>query len=155
MLDGGQYSASSYQSSSLGVYGDINGGTSEYDTTAGTTVAPTGGANHPNYSSYDQLSYPSSMGDDTAAFDVNAASSADLTGAGMGTSSSLEASNTPQQIQQYPTNAQGLYKDPNPQIIRRPAQDQQVTYTQNIKIRFLQPPAIPAPGVSLLLIFSL
>jgi hypothetical protein len=41
----------------------------------------------------------------------------------------------------------GLYIDANPQIIRRPASGVQ-TYTQNIKIRFLQPPPVPPPGVS-------
>ncbi len=59
-------------------------------------------------------------------------------------SSSFETSSA-QQVQQYATTAQGLYQDPNPQIIRRPAQSGQVTYTQNIKIRFLQPPPQPPP----------
>lgn len=44
----------------------------------------------------------------------------------------------------------GLYFDANPQIIRRPATGGVQTYTQNIKIRFLQPPPIPPPGVSLM-----
>jgi hypothetical protein len=42
----------------------------------------------------------------------------------------------------------GLYVDANPQIIRRPAAGGIQTYTQNIKVRFLQPPPIPPPGVS-------
>ena len=42
----------------------------------------------------------------------------------------------------------GLYVDANPQIIRRPASGGVQTYTQNIKVRFLQPPPIPPPGVS-------
>jgi hypothetical protein len=78
----------------------------------------------------------------------------DLSGIAAGASSSFssfEASSAQQQIQQYATSSQGLYQDPNPQIIRRPAQGGQVTYTQNIKVRFLQPPAIPPPGVSSLL----
>ena len=66
-------------------------------------------------------------------------------------SSSIEVNNG--QLQ-YPTNAQGLFQDPNPQVIRRPAPEGPVTYTQNIKIRFLQPPAIPPPGVSAALLPS-
>ena len=42
----------------------------------------------------------------------------------------------------------GLYVDSNPQIIRRPAAGGIQTYTQNIRVRFLQPPPIPPPGVS-------
>jgi hypothetical protein len=41
----------------------------------------------------------------------------------------------------------GLYFDANPQIIRRQAAGGVQTYTQNIKVRFLQPPPIPPPGV--------
>ncbi|CAF4719174.1 unnamed protein product, partial [Rotaria magnacalcarata] len=51
-------------------------------------------------------------------------------------------------VQKYATDAQGLFQDPNPQIIRRPATGGVQTYTQNIKVRFLQPPPIPPPGVS-------
>ena len=43
----------------------------------------------------------------------------------------------------------GLYFDANPQIIRRPAAGGVHTYTQNIKVRFLQPPPVPPPGVSI------
>ena len=42
----------------------------------------------------------------------------------------------------------GLFVDANPQIIRRPAAGGVQTYTQNIRIRFLQPPPVPPPGVS-------
>ncbi|CAF4731950.1 unnamed protein product, partial [Rotaria socialis] len=49
-------------------------------------------------------------------------------------------------VTQYATDAQGLFKDPNPQIIRRAAVGGVQTYTQNIKVRFLQPPPIPPPG---------
>lgn len=44
-------------------------------------------------------------------------------------------------------NATPLFHDPNPQIIRRPARAGVLTYTQNIQIRFLQPPPLPPPGV--------
>ena len=42
----------------------------------------------------------------------------------------------------------GLYYDPNPEIIRRGAPSGSQTYTQNIRVRFLQPPPVPPPGVS-------
>ena len=51
-------------------------------------------------------------------------------------------------VQTYATDAQGLYQDPNPQVIRRPAASGVQTYTQNIAVRFLQPPPVPPPGVS-------
>jgi hypothetical protein len=47
----------------------------------------------------------------------------------------------------YATDAQGLFKDPNPEIVRRPAPGGAQTYTQRITVKFLQPPAIPPPGV--------
>jgi hypothetical protein len=131
-----------------GSYGNISGGAD----LAATTISGAGG--NGGYSSYEQSSYSSSGGGGggTGAFDANVTSGIDLAGAAAGassSSSSFEASNTQQHVQQYPTNAQGLFQDPNPQIIRRPAQGGHVTYTQNIKIRFLQPPAVPPPGVSL------
>ncbi|CAF0877785.1 unnamed protein product [Rotaria sp. Silwood1] len=46
----------------------------------------------------------------------------------------------------YAVDAQGLYQDPNPQIIRRPAPGGPQTYTQRVQVRFLQPPPVPAPG---------
>jgi hypothetical protein len=51
-------------------------------------------------------------------------------------------------VQTYATDAQGLFQDSNPQVIRRPAPGGNVTYTQNIRVRFLQPPPVPPPGVS-------
>ena len=50
-------------------------------------------------------------------------------------------------FQQYETDAQGLFKDKNPQVIRKPAAEGPLTYQQNIQVRFLQPPAVPPPGV--------
>lgn len=50
----------------------------------------------------------------------------------------------------YATDAQGLFKDPNPQIIRRPAAQGTQTLTQRVVVRFLQPPPVPPPGVSFL-----
>ncbi|CAF4281882.1 unnamed protein product, partial [Rotaria magnacalcarata] len=68
-------------------------------------------------------------------------SGGDAGGAAFGSSGSSGAV-----VSQYATDAQGLFKDPNPQIIRRAAAGGVQTYTQNIKVRFLQPPPIPPPG---------
>ncbi|CAF0957106.1 unnamed protein product [Rotaria sordida] len=46
----------------------------------------------------------------------------------------------------YATDAQGLYQDPNPHVIRRPAPGGAQTYTQRVSVRFLQPPPVPPPG---------
>ncbi len=62
--------------------------------------------------------------------------------------SSYESSSSTTQVEQYTTDAQGLFKDPNPQIIRRAAVGGVQVYTQNIRVRFLQPPPVPPPGVS-------
>ena len=48
----------------------------------------------------------------------------------------------------YATDAQGLFKDPNPQVIRRPAAQGVQTLMQRVVVRFLQPPPVPPPGVS-------
>lgn len=61
--------------------------------------------------------------------------------------SSLATMVTSTTTQQYETDAQGLFKDSNPQVIRKPATGGPLTYEQNIKIRFLQPPPVPPPGV--------
>lgn len=49
----------------------------------------------------------------------------------------------------YNINAQGLYQDPNPQVIRRPAVGGAQTYTQRVTVKFLKPPPLPPPGVSI------
>jgi hypothetical protein len=68
-------------------------------------------------------------------------------GAGYG-ASSFEQQSSSSTV--YATDAQGLYKDPNPEVIRRPAPGGAQTYTQKIVVRFLQPPPVPPPGVSIL-----
>ena len=50
----------------------------------------------------------------------------------------------------HATDAQNLYRDSNPEVIRRPALEGAQTYTQRVLLRFLQPPAIPSPGVCIL-----
>ncbi len=49
----------------------------------------------------------------------------------------------------YAADGQGFYQDPNPQIIRRPAIGGNQTYTQRVTVKFLQPPPVPPPGVSI------
>ncbi|CAF3669524.1 unnamed protein product, partial [Rotaria sp. Silwood1] len=46
-------------------------------------------------------------------------------------------------IERSPNN---IYKDPNPQILRRAAPDRPVTYEQRIHLKYLQPPALSPPG---------
>jgi len=49
-------------------------------------------------------------------------------------------------FREYAVDEKGLFIDPNPQIIRKPGPVSQVTYTQNIKLRCLQPPLLnPGP----------
>ncbi|CAF0857063.1 unnamed protein product [Adineta steineri] len=67
--------------------------------------------------------------------------------AGYGASSSESVNTT--SVQRYATDSRGLFQDSNPQIIRRPAPGGPLTYTQNIRVRFLQPPPIPPPGVEM------
>ncbi|CAF0918891.1 unnamed protein product [Adineta steineri] len=72
-------------------------------------------------------------------------------GAGYGVSSTESVNSTA--VQSYATDSRGLFQDSNPQIIRRPAPNGPLTYTQNIRVRFLQPPPIPPPGVSYFVYF--
>ncbi len=58
-------------------------------------------------------------------------------------------SNSFVQQSNYPTDAHGLYQDPNPEVVRRPAVGGLQTYTQRVSVRFLQPPPLPPPGVSI------
>ena len=154
-LDPGQYTSNGYSSSPSGAYNDLNGnagygGIPEF----GTAPVPDGTgqiSGNDAYTSYDQAPYSSSPANGGDEFNINTTSPGiKMTGTtGVSrSSSSFETGGTQRQAQDYATSAQGLYQDPNPQIIRRPAQGGHVTYTQNIKIRFLQPPAIPPPGVS-------
>jgi hypothetical protein len=47
---------------------------------------------------------------------------------------------------QYQADASGNFVDSAPEIIRRPAAQGVQTYTQNVAVRFLQPPPVPPPG---------
>ncbi len=120
------------------------------------------GGGQASYSSYEQSSHGLASGIDvngasgfgTGGFQVNGSSGVGLTTAatGISSSSTFENSSSQQLVQVNPNNPHNLYQDPNPQIIRRAAQGGQITYTQNVKIRFLQPPPVPPPGVKSFLI---
>lgn len=142
----GNYGSSSYEMSG-------NGGAFSGDLAYG-------GAGYGSKSSYETSSaYRSSVGNiggDLAVGSGGGGASYNLAGAERFSSSDAAAANlsssssSSANIQQYETDAQGLFKDSNPQIVRRPAPNGPVTYTQNIKVRFMQPPAVPPPGVSIL-----
>ena len=96
-----------------------------------------------------EASYSSHSGIETAGdaqLNANATASASSVEFTQGGSAALESSSV-QQTAQF-TSAAGLFNDPNPQIIRRAATSGAVTYQQKILVRFLQPPAVPPPGVS-------
>jgi hypothetical protein len=122
------YEASSYETSSAGLTGVAGGYDASFSAGGGLAGASTYDA-----SSYSATGYGADLG----------AVSTEAVGVG-GTAYESAASTT--QVQQYATDAQGLFIDSNPQIIRRPALGGVQTYTQNIRIRFLQPPPVPPPG---------
>ncbi|CAF1436229.1 unnamed protein product [Rotaria sordida] len=87
---------------------------------------------------YQSLAYNSSgYGVDAGVIDSGLSSYESLAGYGAGGGYAA---------QRYPTDAQGLYQDPNPLIIRRPIAAGVQPYKHNVTIRYLQPPPIPPPG---------
>jgi hypothetical protein len=54
--------------------------------------------------------------------------------------------NSIEETNRYLETAIDVYKDPNPQIIRRTMAEAPVTYEQRILVRTLQPPEVPPPG---------
>jgi hypothetical protein len=144
---GGASSYESYSSSGYGAgaganFGGAGFGGSSYESSAsygaglgGGLAAGVGGA------AYDSSSYSAGYGAGAGA-GFGASYSA---GAGLDTATSYSAQQTAVQST-WPTDAQGLFIDNNPQIIRRPAAGGVQTYTQNIRVRFLQPPPVPPPG---------
>ena len=147
-----------------GPYGNYGDATEVAEGHIDQRVPADGGATN---SSYDQSLYAStsptpvdasgsiagerylSSGVGVSAFAENTSAGFDLSAGReeMSSSPSFHASHSPQQEDRRNSNPQNLYIDPNPEIIRRPAQGGNVIYTQNIKLRFLQPPPIPPPGV--------
>ena len=129
------FRSSTYEASSAGGLG----GNLSYDTSGLAT-----GAGGYGSSSYESSSYRASVGN--AGGDLGNLNVAGT--AGLSAEDAASASFQSSSIQQYATDEQGNFKDPNPQVVRRPAQSGPLTYSQNIRVRFLQPPAAPPPGVS-------
>jgi hypothetical protein len=71
-----------------------------------------------------------------------AAASSELVG-----SAAIQTTSEQQTTAYLTQTATGIYNDPNPQIVRRAATEGPITYQQKILVRFLQPPAVPPPGV--------
>ena len=71
----------------------------------------------------------------------SAAISSDWTNEKVIETNSLEETN------RYLERAVDIYKDPDPLVIRKATMENPVTYQQRILVRYLQPPAVPAPGV--------
>lgn len=128
------YRSSTFESSSIGggLAGDLgvgggNYGSSAYESSYRASVAGLGGA-------------------DAAAF--NAAGAAGAASIDASSASFSSTSQSSSAAVHYETDEQGNFKDANPQIVHRPAPSGPVTLTQNIRVRFLQPPPVPPPGVS-------
>ena len=145
---GGLGGASGYESSSFssGGYGGeaaFAGGaggfgeSSSYESSASFGAGAGAGAGFGESSSYESSASYGAGGGGAVGFAAGAGA--------QGYDASSFSSQT--NVQTYATDAQGLFKDPNPQIIRRAAAGGVQTYTQNIRVRFLQPPPIPPPGV--------
>jgi hypothetical protein len=149
---GANFGSSSYESSS---YSSTGGAGGDFGA-AGSFGADAGAA---GASSFESSSFAAGAGFDAGAAggsNFQSSSSFESGSAGAGydvTTVSQAASYTAETNaawSQYGAEVRGagLYVDANPQIIRRPAAGGIQTYTQNIKVRFLQPPPVPPPGVS-------
>jgi hypothetical protein len=138
------YGSSGFRSS---IYEASSGGGGLGGNLAYNAASSGGGGGAGFGSSYESSSYRSSVGN------VNGElANLNVVGAADGTSTNFASETRSSLVQQYETDAQGNFKDPSPQVIRRPAQNGPVTYSQNIRVRFLQPPPVPPPGVSVFLI---
>ncbi|CAF4938768.1 unnamed protein product, partial [Rotaria sp. Silwood1] len=62
------------------------------------------------------------------------------------TSDTAIHTSTAEETEAYLERAVDIYRDPNPQIIRRAAIEGPVTYEQRIHVRYLEPPEVPPPG---------
>ncbi|CAF1391041.1 unnamed protein product [Rotaria sordida] len=51
-----------------------------------------------------------------------------------------------EETNQYLLRSTDIYKDPNPQILRRPANEGPITCEQRVHVRYLQPPPVSEPG---------
>jgi len=84
-----------------------------------------------------------------AGYDASAAAGAGasyVVSGGLGFDAASTAFSSQAAVQHYAADSNGNYIDSNPEIIRRPAAGGVQTYTQNVAVRFLQPPPVPPPG---------
>ncbi|CAF2679599.1 unnamed protein product [Rotaria sp. Silwood2] len=140
----GYGAGSSWESSSYGAGAGLGGGagwseSSSFET--GASGAAFGGAYDASYAVGGGLAGGAASYESIAGSAGYAGDAAIVAGGAAFDSSAVAASQV-----HYATDAQGLFQDPNPQIIRRPAPGGVQTYTQNIRVRFLQPPPVPPPG---------
>jgi len=161
-VGGGSFGSSGYSSGGYGADASLTGlagaggGYSSYSSGSGYGAGLGGAADLSGYgaggygsSAYESSSYSSGAGLGAAGFGgVGGAYGADFSSVsgGAGGYGSAGYSSESTSVQRYATDAQGLFQDSNPQIIRKPAPGGGVTYKQNILVRFLQPPPIPPPG---------
>lgn len=120
---------------------------SSYESTAAANFGSnniSGPANLTGYTASSQSVFESNTG-------VNntfAGPSNDLASSGGGGGGVAIQTSSAQETSQYLSQSgAGIFNDPNPQIVRRAAGGGPVTYQQRILVRFLQPPAVPPPGV--------
>ena len=98
-----------------------------------------------SYSYFSNFAGGANAAQASGAFGQQGLSAVSVANAGLGSSAFGQQSSA---ASIYATTAQGLYADPNPQVIRRAAASAPQTYTQRVVVRFLQPPPVPPPGVS-------
>ncbi|CAF4085193.1 unnamed protein product [Rotaria sordida] len=136
--------SSSWESASLGDDTGIAAGTSSFESAAWQSSAAAADLD----TGYDEsYAVGDSLAESTGSYEsfsrsAGLADDADLAASGVAFDSSATAA---RQVH-YATDAQGLFQDQNPHIIRRPAPGGVQTYTQHVKVRFLQPPPVPPPG---------
>ncbi|CAF0895562.1 unnamed protein product [Rotaria sp. Silwood1] len=139
-LEGGtQGSYSSYESASTTGYGTG---------AARTALAGGGGTSNEYYSSSAYAGLGAGAQASSSDLETGFAQQ-NLSGAFLANNTGYSASSLEEQSSSsttYAVDNQGLYKDPNPEVIQRPAPGGPQTYTQRVLIRFLQPPAVPPPG---------
>ena len=156
-FESSSYGLSNFSSGGGGGAGAGAGGAYGLDAGFGGFAGGAGGAG--GASSYESSSFSSGGNVDAGAFGGNnfqasSFESSSAGGAGFDSSAVSQAagytsdSNAAWLRYGAEVRGNGLYVDSNPQIIRRQAPGGVQTYTQNIKVRFLQPPPVPPPGVS-------
>ena len=105
------------------------------------------GADGAGSTSYDESNY-SQGGDSTG---VTQTGGARRVGGGPGLTAAqlIQLGYKPSRVPftQYERDAQGYLRDRDPAIVKQRAKDNNLVYRQNIRIRFLQPPSPPPPGV--------